>query len=64
MYIVLETSGKHETVDYATVRIFATREDANEHCRKVATGQVKYWTEAIIVDDGERIELSQPDYEV
>ena len=61
MVIVLETSGKHESVDYATVRVFDTLEEANDYCHGVATGLVKYWTEAIVVQNGEKIELSQPE---
>jgi len=63
MIIVLKTSGKHESVDYAEVRLFDDRKSANVYCDMVSTGHKKYWVNAEIISEGKEIELSQPDDE-
>jgi hypothetical protein len=59
--IVLTTEGKHESVDYASVIIFQTIEDAIVFCNNFCTGKTKHWKHAEIVQDNERIELQQPE---
>ena len=61
MYIVLVTQGKHESVDYATVRTFDDLDAANMFIKKTATGKQKYWVDATLVEDGEELELTQPE---
>lgn len=58
--IVLETCGKGESVDYATVHLFENVEDAQAFCKSKRTGRIKYWADAQIVESGETIELMQP----
>lgn len=59
--IVLETSGKHESVDFAKVYVFERRSDAEAHIAAVCTGRTKYWRHADIVGEGEEVELRQPE---
>ena len=59
--IVLITRGKWDSVDYAEVRTFDDVETARIFCTKVNTGHQKYWTSAEIVNEGEEIELRQPE---
>ena len=61
--IVLETRGKHETVDYATVHLFKDPLEAECFCASKRTGKIKHWTNAEIVTMGETVELRQPDNE-
>lgn len=61
--IVLVTEGKHEIIDYATVVLFNNEKEAKEFCRINNTGFCKYWKKAEIIEEDERIELSQPTYE-
>lgn len=58
--IVLITEGKHESVDCATVRLFLTSAEAVAFCNQKNTGKQKYWTKAEILEDGERVDLMQP----
>lgn len=64
MEIVLVTEGKHETVDYVSVKVFDTMREALEFCDSKNTGKKKYWTDTTIIQSGEKIELIQPDYEL
>jgi hypothetical protein len=59
--IVLETRGKHESVDTARVFTFANYTLAEAYCKGHNTGKIKYWTKAEIVSDGEEVELCQPE---
>jgi len=61
MFIVLITTGKHETVDTAEVRLYQNKEDAEKACKEISTGHTKYWTEAQILKNGEEVYLSQPE---
>lgn len=63
MSIVLITTGKHESVYTAEVRIFSYQRAAEEFCEKTSTGYTKHWVNAEIVADGEKIDLSQPEEE-
>lgn len=58
--LVLVTEGKHESVDYAKVVTFASKLAALGFCEANNTGRTKYWKKAEIVEDGERVELLQP----
>lgn len=60
MALVLVTTGKHESVDTAEVRIFDNNEAAELFCKKKSTGPKKYWTKAEIVLDGLEISLCNP----
>lgn len=62
-YIVLVTSGKHESVDAAQVHVFDSFVSAADFCRSKNTGKKKYWTKAEIVNEGESVELGQPEDE-
>lgn len=59
-YIVLVTSGKHESVDRASVKLFDTFGDATDYIFSV-TRTGKYWTQGEIVSDGIGIELGSPE---
>lgn len=60
--IVLQTSGKFESVDSAKVLLFEDEQKALEYCsRKTKPG--KYWTKAEIVEAGKEIDLISPDDE-
>lgn len=61
--IVLITRGKHDSVDYAQVVLFETIGAAQTFCKEKCTGRKKYWTDAVIVRNGEEVELMQPDWE-
>ena len=61
MIIVLVTTGKHESVDYAKVRLFEERFQAEEYCKQISTGKQKHWTDAVIVDDSVTVEIGQPE---
>lgn len=61
MIIVLVTEGKHDSVDYATVKLFEERFQAEDFCKTANTGKQKYWRSAEILRDGEQIELCQPE---
>ncbi len=58
--IVLETSGKHESVLYATVHLFETVHDARMYIASVNTGKEKYWKLAQVLESGETVYLDQP----
>ena len=60
--IVLVTEGKHESVDYAKIATFENRIAALEFCKANNTGRKKHWKKAEIIEDGEQVELCQPDY--
>lgn len=64
MHIVLKTNGKHDSVDYASVHIFDTLNEAKDFINFVQTGKQKYWTNAILVENGEKNELKQPEDEI
>ena len=59
--IVLQTAGKHESVDYAKVYVFDLKSDAEAHISAVCTGKTKYWKHAEIVEEGQEVELMQPE---
>ena len=59
--MVLVTRGKHESVDTARVFAFANYALAAAYCESRNTGKVKHWTKAEIIDDGEEVELCQPE---
>lgn len=59
--IVLELQGKHESTDFATVRLFDSETEAEKFCAEKNTGRQKYWTVAQIVMEGEKVELGQPE---
>ena len=61
--IVLVTEGKNESVDFAKVATFGNRIAALEFCKANSTGRTKYWKKAEIIEDGERVELCQPDHD-
>lgn len=61
--IVLVTEGKDDSVDYAKVVLFTDRKLAEMFVNRNNTGKIKHWKKAEIVEDGERIELYQPDSE-
>lgn len=61
--IVLETHGKHESVDNATVHLFNSEEKARAFCNEKSTGRKKYWNNAEIVSAGEVVSLDPPDNE-
>lgn len=63
MIIVLVTNGKHESVDYAKIRMFESTWQADEFISSVSTGKCKYWTYAQIVEEFEQVELCEPDWE-
>lgn len=58
--IVLITEGKRESVDYATIRLFSTLSEAQDFSHNTSTGRIKYWTNAEILQDGEKVDLCQP----
>jgi hypothetical protein len=60
MIIVLVTTGKHESVDTAKIRLFEERFQAEDYCNLMNSGKMKYWKYAQIVKDGEQVELEQP----
>lgn len=57
--IVLVTEGKHESVDYVTVFMFDTEDEASKFCKEKSTGKQKYWIDACIVLLGDKIYLMQ-----
>jgi len=61
MFIVLATSGKHDSVDYASVHLFDDESDALAFCLKNNTGPKKYWVKAEVVQQGIQVELYQPE---
>lgn len=61
MIIVLVTTGKHESVDTAKVRLFEERFQAEDFCKATSTGKRKYWQNAEIVREHEVVELCQPE---
>lgn len=61
MFIVLVTSGKHDSVMYAQVHLHYSKTEAEKFCLEMRSGKVKYWTKAEILDDGEEIELTYPE---
>lgn len=61
MFIVLVTSGKHDSVDYAKVRLFEEYAQAEDYIKRTCTGRQKYWNHAEILRDGETVELMQPE---
>lgn len=63
LVIVLVTEGKYESVDYAKVATFGNRIAALEFCKANNTGRTEYWKKAEIIEDGEKVELCQPDYD-
>ncbi len=63
--IVLKTSGKGSSVDYAEVHLFGDDIEANEFIQKTNEKKDdKYWEYAEIVNDGEKIVLQQPDQNI
>ena len=64
MVIVLVTKGKNESVDYAKVMLFEKKTEAIRFCADTNTGKKKYWANADILENGEEVELCQPDYEI
>ena len=63
MYIVLVTKGKRESVDYASVQVFSDKLDAIEFIQaNESKVQTKYWTKCELVNQGEEVELSQPEW--
>jgi len=61
MAIVLITTGKHESVDTAEIRIFSYLGAAESFCKKISTGPKKYWTDAQIIEEGVEISLYMPE---
>lgn len=60
--IVQVTQGKHESVDYAGVKLFDTLQEAEKFMAENNTGKQKHWKNCIIVESGELMELQQPDW--
>lgn len=60
MYIVLVTRGKHESVDYVTVKLFEEYVEAVAFCRINNTGKGKHWVNAEFVCEGTELELTPP----
>lgn len=55
--IVLITSGKHESTDYARVVLFDGKNEAEDYCKRQTSGKTKYWSKAEIVKEDETIDL-------
>lgn len=60
--IVFVTQGKHESVDYAGVKLFDTLQEAEKFMAENNIGKGKYWRDCILVNSGELMELQQPDW--
>lgn len=60
MTLVLETEGKGDSVDYARVLIFQSKEEAEEYVSGVPQIKEKYWKKAEIIAPGAKVELSSP----
>ena len=56
--IVLETHGKHETVDLVMIKLFDNTEDAERYCEeKTDKEEHKYWTYCKIVEADRHYEI-------
>ena len=53
--IVLETSGKNESVDYVRIKLFESKEEAEAYCVKNTDEpkDQKYWDYCEIIEDGQ-----------
>ncbi len=62
--IVLVTEGKDDNTHFAKVVLFDTVIEANLYIDEISSKvRTKYWTQAEIVNDRERIEISSPDFD-
>lgn len=63
MILVLEIKGKgiYDKADSVTPHVFHTIDKANAFCKENTNLDSKYWTNAIVVDTEECIELFHPD---
>ena len=59
MIIVLETSGKGDSVDGVKIKLFLNRIDAEKYCIDITNNSIntKYWTYAKIVEEGTQYEV-------
>lgn len=61
MIIVLETSGKRDCVDNVKVKLFESREEAQQYCDKTTDNPMdeKYWRYAEIIEEGHEYEMGR-----
>jgi hypothetical protein len=60
--VVLRTSGKHDSVYYATVVLFDAIKEADQYIAEVTTPiGSKHWVQAEIVLEKEEVELCSPE---
>jgi len=61
MIIVLETTGKNESVDSVKVKLFESLSDAEFYCIENTDNpmDMKYWTYCEIVKDGVQYEVAR-----
>ena len=59
MKIVLETSGKGDSVDGVKIKLFLNRIDAEKYCTETTDNPMneKYWKYAEIIEDGKQYEM-------
>ena len=59
MIIVLETSGKRDSVDGVKIKLFLNRIDAEKYCIDITDNPMneKYWRYAEIIEDGRQYEM-------
>ena len=59
--IVLETSGKNESVDNVRVKLFDTKQVAEQYCLDVSdkNQNQKYWRFAEIINEGLEYEIGR-----
>lgn len=56
MIFVLEATGKRDEVEFITLKVFDTEEEAEAHCQEVFRVG-KYWRNAIIVPVGKEFDI-------
>ena len=61
MIIVLETSGKNESVDNVKIRLFTDRVDAERYCSENTDNPMdnKYWRYCEIIEEGRNYEMGR-----
>lgn len=61
MIIVLETSGKRDSVDNVKVKLFENRDAAEQYCKDTTDNPMdeKYWRYAEIIEEGHEYEMGR-----
>lgn len=61
MFIVLETSGKRDSVEMVKVKLFGNRIDADLYCAENTDSPMeeKYWKYCEIIEEGHTYEMAR-----